>query len=164
MSRKIAYSGILLSLNIIILTLVNIIPTNTLFLLGLASLPISIVIMEYGPKSGIVFYVGSVLLSFMIMANKAQWILYIFTFGIYGLIKYIIEKDRSFLQEYIFKLLAANILIIFVYMILKQFIYIPVNIITVLVFEIAFIIYDFVYSQFIDFYNNKLKNKLKRFS
>lgn len=157
MSRKIAYSGILLSLNIIILTLVNIIPTNTLFLLGLASLPISIVIMEYGPKSGIVFYVGSVLLSFMIMANKAQWILYIFTFGIYGLIKYIIEKDRSFLQEYIFKLLAANILIIFAYMILKQFIYIPVNIITVLVFEIAFIIYDFVYSQFIDFYNNKLK-------
>lgn len=157
MSRKIAYSGILLSLNIIILTLVNIIPTNTLFLLGLASLPISIVIMEYGPKSGIVFYVGSVLLSFMIMANKAQWILYIFTFGIYGLIKYIIEKDRSFLQEYILKFLAANILIIFAYMILKQFIYIPVNVITVLVFEIAFIIYDFVYSQFIDFYNNKLK-------
>lgn len=157
MSRKIAYSGILLSLNIIILTLVNIIPTNTLFLLGLASLPISIVIMEYGPKSGIVFYMGSVLLSFMIMANKAQWILYIFTFGIYGLIKYIIEKDRSFLQEYILKFLAANILIIFAYMILKQFIYIPVNVITVLVFEIAFIIYDFVYSQFIDFYNNKLK-------
>ena len=164
MSRKIAYSGILLSLNIIILILVNIIPINTLFLLGLASLPIAVVIMEYGPKAGIIFYIGSVLLSFMIMANKAQWILYIFTFGIYGLVKYIIEKDRSFVQEYILKLLAANILIIFAYMILKQFIYIPVNIFIILVFEIAFIIYDFVYSKFIDFYNNKLKNKLKRFS
>ena len=112
MSRKVAYSGILLALNIILLILVNIIPMNTLFLLGLASLPIAIVIMEYGPKAGILFYIGSVLLSFMIMANKAQWILYVFTFGIYGLVKYIIEKDRSFIQEYILKLLVANILII----------------------------------------------------
>ncbi|MCC3866158.1 DUF2232 domain-containing protein [Terrisporobacter petrolearius] len=162
MSRKIAYGGILLSLNIILLLLVNIIPINTLFLLGLASLPISIVIMEYGLKAGIIFYIGSVLLSFMIMANKAQWILYIFTFGIYGLVKYIIEKDRSFIQEYIFKIIVANILIIFAYIILKQFVYIPVNIFTILIFEIAFIVYDFVYSQFIDFYNDKLRRFVKR--
>ena len=146
MSRKIAYSGILLALNIILLMLVNIIPMNTLFLLGLASLPIAIIIMEYGPKAGILFYIGSVLLSFMIMANKAQWILYVFTFGIYGLIKYIIEKDRSFVQEYMLKLLVANILIIFVYIILKGFVYIPINIFSILIFEISFIIYDFVYS------------------
>jgi len=162
MSRKIAYSGILLSLNIILLLLVNIIPINTLFLLGLASLPIAIVIMEYGPKAGIIFYIGSVLLSFIIMANKAQWILYIFTFGIYGLVKYIIEKDRSFIQEYMLKFLAANILIIFAYIILKQFVYIPINIFTVLIFEIAFIVYDFVYSQFVDFYNDKLRRFVKR--
>lgn len=162
MSRKIAYSGILLALNIILLILVNIIPMNTLFLLGLASLPIAIVIMEYGPKAGILFYIGSVLLSFMIMANKAQWILYVFTFGIYGLVKYIIEKDRSFIKEYILKLLVANILIIFAYIILKEFIYIPINIFLILIFEISFIIYDFVYSQFIDFYNDKFRRFVKR--
>lgn len=162
MSRKVAYSGILLALNIILLILVNIIPMNTLFLLGLASLPIAIVIMEYGPKAGILFYIGSVLLSFMIMANKAQWILYVFTFGIYGLVKYIIEKDRSFIQEYILKLLVANILIIFVYIILKEFVYIPINIFLILIFEISFIIYDFVYSQFIDFYNDKFRRFIKR--
>ena len=80
MGRKIAYGGILLSLNCIILMLVNVIPINTLFLLGLASLPISIIIMEYGPKIGLIFYIGSTLLSFIIMSNKFQWILYIFTF------------------------------------------------------------------------------------
>ena len=120
MSRKIAYGGILLALNCIILLLVNIIPINTLFLLGLSSLPIAVVIMEYGPKAGILFYIGSVLLSFMLMANKSQWILYIFTFGIYGLVKYIIEKDRSFIQEYIMKLVAANILIIITYFIFDE--------------------------------------------
>lgn len=162
MSRKVAYGGILLALNIILLLLVNIIPINTLFLLGLSSLPIAIVIMEYGPKTGIIFYIGSVLLSFIIMVNKAQWVIYIFTFGIYGLVKYIIENNRSFIQEYILKLLAANILIIFVYIILKEFVYIPINIFTILVFEIAFIVYDFVYSQFIDFYNDKLRRLIKR--
>lgn len=162
MSRKIAYGGILLALNIIILLLVNIIPINTLFLLGLASLPIAIIIMEYGPKSGVIFYIGSVLLSFIIMANKAQWILYIFTFGIYGLIKYIIEKDRSFVQEYILKFLSANLLIMVVYLILKGFVYIPINILTVLISEIAFIVYDFVYSQFIDFYKDKLRRFVKK--
>lgn len=162
MSRKIAYGGILLAINSILLLLVNIIPINTLFLLGLASLPIAIVIMEWGPKAGVIFYVGSVLLSFMLMANKSQWILYIFTFGIYGLVKYMIEQGRSFTQEYVMKLICANILIVITYFILKPFVYIPVNIITIVIFEVAFIIYDFVYSKFIDYYNDKLRKLVNK--
>ena len=162
MSRKIAYGGILLSINIILLLLVNILPINTLFLLGLASLPISIIIMEWGPKLGVIFYLGSILLSFFVMTNKSQWILYSFTFGIYGLVKYIIEKDRSIFIEYILKLISANILIGITYFILKFFIYIPVNIITISIFEIAFIIYDYVYSIFIDYYNDKLRKIIKQ--
>lgn len=162
MSRKIAYGGMLLALNCIILLLINILPINTLFLFGLSSLPIAVVIMEYGPKAGVIFYMGSFLLSFMILANKSQWILYIFTFGIYGLVKYMIEKDRSFVKEYVLKLLSANILIIITYFILRPFIYIPVNIITIIVFEISFIIYDFVYSKFIDYYNLKLRKLVQK--
>ena len=161
MSRKIAYGGILLSVNIILLLLVNILPINTLFLLGLASLPISIIIMEWGPKLGVIFYLGSILLSFFVMTNKSQWILYVFTFGIYGLVKYIIEKDRNIFIEYVLKLISANILIGITYFILKFFIYIPVNIITISIFEVAFIIYDYVYSIFIDYYNDKLRKIIK---
>ena len=69
MSKKIAYSSILLAINLILLILINIIPMNTLFLMGLASLPISIIIMEYGPKSGVIFYIASVLLGFIIINN-----------------------------------------------------------------------------------------------
>ncbi len=55
MSIKVAYGGVLLALNVILLTLTNIIPVNTLFIMGLASLLVSIVIMEWGFKSGIAF-------------------------------------------------------------------------------------------------------------
>ena len=70
MSKKIAYSSILLAINLILLILINIIPMNTLFLMGLASLPISIIIMEYGPKGGVIFYIASVLLGFIIINNN----------------------------------------------------------------------------------------------
>lgn len=161
MSRKIAYGGILLALNIILLMLTNIIPINTLFLMGLASLPISIVIMEWGPKMGLAFYIGSMILSFIVMANKAQYILYIFTFGIYGLVKYILERYKSIYAEYILKLLFANVVVIVLYFILKPFVFIPINIITFVVFQIAFVVYDFMYSSFIDYYNSKIRRLLK---
>ena len=42
------------------------------------------------------------------MTNKFQWILYTFTFGVYGLIKYIIEKDRPIYIEYILKIIICK--------------------------------------------------------
>ena len=62
MGRKIAYTGMLLAVDVTIFLMVNLFQTNTIFLLGLASLPIAIVIMNWGPKTGIVFYLASVLL------------------------------------------------------------------------------------------------------
>ena len=161
MSKKIAYGGILLSLNAILLILVNIVPFNTIFLLGLASFPISIVIMEWGLLSGISFYISSVILGLIIMNSKSQWLVYTFTFGIYGLAKYIIEKDRNIFIEYILKLGFANVVGLILYIIMKQFIYVPLNIVSVGIFEVVFIIYDYMYSRFIDYYQLKLKKLIK---
>ena len=133
-SKKVAYAGILLGLNIIILLLVNIVPINTLFLLGLASLPLSVVIMEFGPKVGVVFYLGSVILGFLVMANKFQWVLYTFTFGVYGMIKYLIDRDRNIFVEYGLTLVAGNILALIAYFFVNQFVFIPINLITIVIF------------------------------
>lgn len=162
MSKKIAYSGIILALNLILLILINIIPMNTIFLMGLASLLVSIIIMEYGPKNGFIFYIASIFLGFIVITNKFQWILNTFTFSIYGLIKYFIERDRPIYIEYILKILFANIAIFIVYLILKPFVYIPINLFTILTFEILFIVYDHVYSLFIEYYNTKLKKIINK--
>jgi len=161
MSRKVAYGGILLAINIILLLLINVIPINTLFLMGLASFPISIVIMEWGPRSGVAFYIASVVLGFIVMANKAHWILYILTFGLYGIVKYIIEQDRPIYMEYILKILFANIVILAIYFLLKQFVYIPISVITMLAFEVVFIVYDHMYTLFIGYYSQKLRKIIK---
>lgn len=160
MSKKVAYGGILLAVNIILLLFLNIIPTNTLLIMGLASLPISIVIMEFGPKSGVAFYIASIVLGFIVMTNKSHWVIYVFTFGVYGLIKYIIERDLPVYVEILLKLVFANIVLVFLHFILKPFLYIPVKLGLIAMFEVVFILYDYMYSSFIDYYNNKLKNKL----
>ncbi|HBG5345395.1 TPA: hypothetical protein KQG29_002798 [Clostridioides difficile] len=160
MSIKVAYGGVLLALNVILLTLTNIIPVNTLFIMGLASLLVSIVIMEWGFKSGIAFYTGSIVLGFIVMASKSQWIVYSLTFGIYGIVKYLIEKDRSIYIEYFMKLVFANIMILILYFLLRTIVYIPINIFIIGSFEIAFIVYDYVYSSFIGYYNNRLRKIL----
>ncbi|SCJ35944.1 Uncharacterised protein [uncultured Clostridium sp.] len=161
MSKKIAYTGILLALNIILLLLSNIIPINTVFFMGLASFLISIVIMEYGFKLGILFYIASSVLSFLVLSNKAQWLIYIFTFGIYGLIKYLVEKDRPFYIDILIKLVYANLIILSLYFMLKGIIYIPINIFTILVFQFAFLIYDYVYTLFIDYYEQRIRKIIK---
>ena len=143
MSKKIAYGGILLSLNAILLMLVNIIPINTIFLLGLASLPISIIIMELGLLTGFIFYIASFILSFIVINSKIQWLIYVFTFGVYGLVKCIIENDRNIIIEYLLKLIFANISVFILYFLINKFIYIPVNIISICIFELVFILYVF---------------------
>ncbi|MBQ3421038.1 MAG: hypothetical protein IJH34_05105 [Romboutsia sp.] len=157
MSKKLAYSGVLLGVHTILLVLINIIPMNTLFIMGIASLIISIIIMEFGPKSGVVFYLASIILSFLVINNKAQWVLYNLTFGVYGLIKYIIEQDRSIYLEYILKIIFANILLMITYFILRGFIYIPINILIIIAFQVVFMIYDSVYTKFIDYYETKIR-------
>lgn len=161
MSKKVAYGGILLGINLVLLLLINIISINTLFLMGIASLLISIIIMEFGPKAGITFYIGSLILSFIIMSNKAQWIIYSLTFGIYGLIKYYIERDIPIYIEYILKLLFSNLAIVIVYFLIKSFIYIKLNLFILIGLNIIFLVYDKVYSSFIDYYNEKLRKILK---
>ncbi|SCI32731.1 MULTISPECIES: hypothetical protein [unclassified Romboutsia] len=161
MSKKIAYGGILLSLNAILLMLINVIPINTVFLLGLASLPISIIIMEWGLSTGIIFYISSAILGFIVINSKVQWLIYIFTFGIYGLVKYIIESDRHIIVEYLLKLIFANTSVLILYFIIKQFVYIPINVITICAFELVFILYDYIYSEFIDYYHIKIKKIIK---
>ena len=161
MSKNIAYSGLLLALNIVFLILSFIIPTNTLFFMGLASLPIAIVIIEQGIKYGIVFYVASSILSFLFIPDKINWIFYTFTFGIYGVIKYFIERDRNIFIEYILKLGIFNIIIFLGYFFIKNFIYIPLNPITILVAQLIFIAYDYSYGIFIDYYYNKIRKNIK---
>ena len=157
MSKKISFSGTLLALNLIILTLSNIVPINNLFFMGIASLLVSIVIMEFGINYGIIFSIASIILSFFIIPSKVQWVFYIFTFAIYGVLKYLIEKNKNEILSILLKLVVASLIGLILYFILNTFVFIKINLFSVIIFEIGFLVYDYVYTLFIEYYNDKLK-------
>lgn len=163
MSKKISFLGMLLGINQIMLFFSSIVPGNRLFFLGIASLPVALVIIEFGLKSGILFYIASALLSVIIIFNKVYLVPYILFFGIYGVIKYLIEKDRNIVLEYMLKLISFNTLLMIGYFTVKYLIFaaLKMNVVVFALAQVAFLAYDYAYGLFISYYYNKIKGKIR---
>jgi hypothetical protein len=164
-TKRISLSGILLAFAVISLFLATIVPTNTLSFYALSSFFVAIIIIQFGIKSGWIFYIASSLLSLILLPDKAGLIPYLAFFGLYGIIKFYIEKLNKIVLEYILKLGFFNFALLIAIFLVKQFFLDRINIdfpwwIIIFALEIAFIAYDYVYTLFIQFYNTKLKRKL----
>jgi hypothetical protein len=165
-AKKISLGGILLALTVITLFAESILPTSKLSLYALSSFFISVMIMESGAKAGLVFYISSVLLAFIVVQNKIELIPYAAFFGNYGLIKYLIEKLGNLFFEYILKILYFSVWLTAAFLLFKSFFAANIKIdfpwwTLFLLFEAAFLIYDYVYTLIIRYYSLKLKSRLK---
>ncbi len=166
-SKGIAYLGVLLALNQVFIIASSIIKTNTIALLALASLVIAVVIVEFGAKSGILFYIASVILGFFLTTNQIEFVSYILFFGLYSIVKYAIEKKSFFVKQAILlemtlKLLFFNLSALCIYFLLREFAVIKLYWWLILVAEIAFIVYDYAFGVFINYYITKIKPKINK--
>ena len=82
-SSDIAFMGMMLAINQILLYFAGITSFNETIFMGLASVIIGIVIIEKGEKNGIVFYISSAMMAAVIMPNKLNALGYIFLLGLY---------------------------------------------------------------------------------
>ncbi len=162
-SKYIAESGLLVSLTLIILYGTSILPISTLSILTIASCLIPIAIIRTSVKSSILIYIASSILSFLLVPTNIA-IYYMLFFGLYGIIKYFIEKIRNFPIELLSKIIAFNILLTIIYLITKSFLgIIPPNIalwILWLAAQIIFLIYDYALTLAISFFLNKFNKHL----
>lgn len=159
-AKKISFLGLLLAILVLLVILGSVIETNTLFLLGLASFCVGIAIRETSLKSGLVFYIASVLLSFFIAPNKFHCI----TFAALGLYIFIVEfsyykltfmktiKNREIIL-WLIKYLVFNIMYIPALIFLPRLIFtgdINGGILAGLIIagQIILFIYDMVYRYF----------------
>ena len=165
-AKKISLSGILAALTVMTLFLATTMPTSRLSLYALSSFFVSIIIIEFGVKAGWVFYISSLLLALIVVQNKVGLIPYGLFFGVYGVAKFYIEKADNIILEYILKIVYFNIFIIVSVLLIKEFFLDSVRVdfswwIVILGAEAIFVIYDYVYTRFIQYYNAKLRQILK---
>ncbi|CUX28625.1 hypothetical protein [Clostridium sp. C105KSO13] len=79
-AKRVAFGGLMLALAILCMVMGSVIESNTLFLLAAASYFVGIVIREAGMLTGLTFYLGAVLLGFLLAPNK----LYVVSFAAMG--------------------------------------------------------------------------------
>lgn len=162
---KIALNGILGALAVISLFFATILPTNRLSFYALSSFFISIVIIENGIKYGWLFYMATALLAAVLVPDKLEIIPYVIFFGIYGIIKYHIEKINKLPVEYILKFAYFNLCLAAAILFIRQVFAESIKIalpwwLLIAAFEIVFLVYDVVYTMFISYYKNKLRKKI----
>ena len=92
-TNTIALGGICLALTIVFLFGASFVPGIELTLYALSSLFVAVMVIERGPKSGIMLYVAAVILGLILVPNKLGMLPYICLFGYYGVVKFYIEKS-----------------------------------------------------------------------
>lgn len=165
-SRKAALGGILLAMAVITLYLEAVMPVNKLSLYALSSFFVALMIVESGVKAGWTFYMASCLLAFIIVPDKIALLPYVLFFGLYGIVKFYIEKLRKLILEYLLKFVCFNLSLGAAVLFIREYIANIVKIdfpwwALVIALEIVFFIYDYVYTLFIQYYNQKLAGILK---
>ncbi|NLK87599.1 MAG: hypothetical protein GX279_08925 [Clostridiaceae bacterium] len=165
-AKRLALNGILGALAVICLLLANILPTNRISLYALSSFFVSISIMENGIKAGWIFYAATCLISFIVLPDKLGVIPYVVFFGLYGIVKFYIERLNRLALEYILKFVyfnanAAISIAGFSGLFMPELsVALPIWLL-VIAAEVVFFIYDYVYTLFIDYYRNKLMRKFR---
>ncbi|ADK13361.1 MULTISPECIES: hypothetical protein [Clostridium] len=165
-TSNITKGGFLTTLGVILVYLSGIVPVNKASLLALASFIIPLSVLVTGYKNAITIYAATSLLSLLICGFKITVLSYIVFFGLYGLIKYLVEKLRKLPLEIILKLAFFNICLLVLFLLYSLFFpgLLKIKIspyLIVLGTEIAFVIYDYLLTLFINYVNRYILKIIK---
>ena len=162
-AKEITLSGILTGLTIVILYLNLLLPISTISILTLASLLVPIALIRGSMKSAILVYVSSSIIGLFILPLNIM-ILYILFFGIYGIVKFYIEKINKLPLEIFIKIIFFNIILFLSFFVFKTFIPIEITKLPIVIFliiaEIVFLVYDYALTLLISFYLQRIHPKL----
>ena len=128
-TRNLSLSALLTAFAVIILYIASIWPTGQLGLTAVASLFVAAAIIESGITYGIYVYIVSSAISMLIIPNRLAPILFVLFFGYYPVVKSLIEQLRHKTLQIILKLLVFNIAFIVIYYLFSELV-------------VAFISYD----------------------
>lgn len=160
-SKKIAYGGFFTAITIILLYLSYILPTSKLTILTLVSAVIPLSILTTGVKNTFIVFLSSFAVSFFLGLREMS-LLYLLFFGVYGIVKYYIEKLYKIPLEIFLKLIFFNISLGLILFIIKSTLinisntYLPLYAVIILA-QFIFLIYDYCLTLIIFYIKNHFK-------
>ena len=162
-AKELTVSAVLTALTIVILYLNLLLPISTISILTLASALIPVALIRGSIKSSILVYISSSTIGFFILPLNII-LLYILFFGVYGIIKYFIEKINKLPIEIILKIIFFNIILVLSIFVFNSFVAIEITKLPIyLLFIVAqpvFLIYDYALSLLISFYLDRIHKRI----
>lgn len=162
-AKELTVSAALTALTIVILYLNLLLPISTISILTLASALIPVALIRGSIKSSVLVYISSSIIGFFMLPINIT-LLYVLFFGIYGIIKYFIEKINKLPIEIILKIIFFNIILSLSIFVFNSFVEIEITKLPMtLLFIVAqpvFLIYDYALSLLISFYLDRIHKRI----
>lgn len=165
LNSNITRGAVFTTLSLIVLYLSSLIYINTIFFLLAASSLIPLCLLTTNLTTTLLVYVSTSFLSIFFVPNKQVAIFYICLFGIYGIVKYFIEKLNSTIIELLLKIIYFNLAALLMIYLVKMFLFKDILTIPIYFFSIglsiAGFVFDYVLTRFINYSNGNLLKHLK---
>ena len=167
-TRALTRTAILAAMNIVFLILGQILRTNTLSFLVLASFLTGIAIVYISFRYSIYLYTITTVIAFIFIPDKSVAIVYMLIFGNYGIVKVLVERLRNNYSQFTIKTTYFIVVFYISYILVGEGLInldslsskydFPVFIFIIL-FALLFNIYDYLYSAVINFVYKKTRMK-----
>lgn len=160
-AKVISLSGFFVALSVIMVYISSIIIVSKLFLLGCASAIIPLAVISVGRNSAFLIYMSSSILLLLLIPKKGVFIAYITFFGLYGLIKYYVERIKKLPIEIILKLVFFNLCLALYYYLFKLIlgftpkINIPYSY-AIIMLQFVLLLYDYGLTLFINYFSKRI--------
>lgn len=166
-SAGVAYPAILGALSLLLLYGASVAPTGSWGLAAVAGLFPAAAVISVGMKAGVLCWAGVSILAFLILPGKLCALLYAALFGLYPIVKALIERLRRRGPEYLLKLAFFNAAFTLIFVVMRAAVLdsLPQALSRVwllyLVGNVVFLLYDFGFSKLIGFYIARIGRAVK---
>lgn len=155
---KVAYPAILGALSLVLVYLASIVPTGNWGLVALAGVLPAAAVVSVGLYAGGLCWLAVSILAFLLIPDKFCVLLYAALFGLYPMVKALIERLRNKPLEYLLKLAFFNASFTLIYVVMKQAVLaslpqaLSVVWLLYLAGNVVFLLYDYGFGKLISLY------------
>ena len=165
--RRISLAAMLGAFTLLFLYIASVIPVGKFAMYFLSSVFVAALMVEYDTGLAFLMFVAVSLLSFLILPDRTRVFYYIIFFGHYGIGKHFIEKIKDKVIAFVVKLIYFNAAIALMYLIASAILLSDVDFklplwALVIIAQVVFIIYDYLYSFVTQYYYQHIRKWLIR--
>jgi len=171
-SVSVALSGIISALSIVTMFLTAVLPVVSLSLCAVAGMFLAVIVIEFGYRHALSSYFVALVLSGLFVADKDSVFLFGLFFGLYPIVKSLMERIGEKVLQWTAKLAFFNGVMIVYYFLATLVLLLPadefqiagqsVPLLILLFGNVVFVFYDVAFSRLISFYRYRLQENLRK--